>query len=113
MDPVTLLAWLGIILVGLVILFYFVAPLVIALAVLVYEVGKDYRADWHLRRAHKGKVKCEWRQWRQGDKRCSEIAVRQTPQGVFCEDHWHRRSGFGAVSYAHMLDHARVARDDS
>ena len=64
------------------------------------------RTDRKRRRAHDGKLTCEETSYP-----CSKIAVRLTPNGYFCEDHWEARSkrmleGGGHVRWSHILYHS-------
>lgn len=54
------------------------------------------------RRAHAGKVRCE------DPDPCYAMAVRQTPNGYFCDAHWldHVSKGprYRSISYSHALE---------
>lgn len=83
--------------------------------------------DWRRKRAHAGKVTCEGEDVERifGDERnlvgsdkvvhkCNQIAVRVTPNGYFCDDHWMENSRkvgmYAGISYGHLLNHAMKER---
>lgn len=91
-DPWTILGWL---LVGLVL-----TPVALFVARFVAAVVQDARKARKHRRANAGKLRCE-------EPECKRIAVRRTPRGYYCEDHWPPKSRWHSIGFAMLLDHAR------
>lgn len=89
-DPWNILGWL--------LVWLIVIPVVATVARLAYEIVKDLWDDHLRRRAHKGKARC-------GAKGCQERATRTTPAGFRCEAHLHDGSRFSSVFYAFKLDY--------
>jgi len=79
----------------------------LAAAVVVGTIVKVYVQEWltdvKRKRAHAGKLKCE------SEEKCGKLAIRITPRGYFCEDHWEANSKkytfSGYVTWAHPLNY--------
>lgn len=101
MDPVNILAWIVL------------AFIALALAIFLGMILKVYidqkLSDRKRKRAHAGKVRCEER-----EEPCQQIAVRVTPNGYFCGEHWQQNSqragAYATVSWGHVLNHAMKGR---
>lgn len=83
------------------------AVLLLALYVYLAVEIKQRLTDRKRRRAHAGKIVCE-------DSTCNRIAVRETPHGYYCSEHWEeksvRRTRGGWVTWSHILNHALKGR---
>jgi len=95
-NPWHILGWLLVILLAPAVII-FVGKIVFAIGELVVALLKDVRRSYRLRRANKGKVKCEL-------KGCVNIATRRTKGGFRCEEHL-RDEPYARISFAFLLDH--------
>ena len=108
MNPWNLVGWIVVGVLALVV----VLPLAIKVGLLVAELVSDSRKARRIRRAHKGKVRCDYREPGPDGKQCVNIATRKVPGRRFaCEEHFNSRSLQGPiVSFAFWLDHAKPHR---
>ena len=107
MNPWTLVGWI----VAIFLLIAF-SPLLWGLFVkLPAAAWGDFVTDRRLRRAKAGKVTCEHSGYNHTtwvELPCPNKATRQTPNGFYCEKHFHqdgqKRTFSGSVSYALVLE---------
>lgn len=97
MDSVQILAWI--------IIGFIVLVIATFVGMVLKTIIGQWLSDWKRKRAHAGKVKCE-----EAHEPCQQVAVRVTPNGYFCGEHWQQnsqRSGaYASVSWGHVLNHA-------
>lgn len=113
MDPWKLVGWIVAIF-----LILALAPLVGRLfygflIALPAAIISDARAARLRSRADAGKVRCQHSGYNHTTKvrlPCKATAVRRTPNGYYCNDHWNTHSRKGGLSYAFLLKHAQEGK---